>query len=340
MACTFTRGRGKQYNRRQIVRRAGLGVASLAATTILQVPKAQASWPPRIVRIVVPFGPGGPPDLVARVITEPLSKAIGTTVVVENKPGAGSTTGVISVVRAAPDGGTLLLCTSAFILNKVLNDQIPYEPTKSLTPICEIANAPNVFVVNPKLGVNTLKEFVELARSRADGLHYSSPGLGTTPQVSSELLRVRAGIRLVHVPYNNGPQAAQAVITDFVQLSCMAVPLLQPHIDAGALKALAVTSPTRWRALPNVPTMREAGFDSFETDTLVMLAGPPNLPSQIVTPVADAMITLLHQPELRATLEKAGLDITARGPDQLAMRIANDEKMWNEIARSTGLTSK
>lgn len=340
MTSAFTLEKSKQYNRRQIVRQAGLGAVSLAASTILRVPNAQASWPPRIIRIVVPFGPGGPPDLVARIIAEPLSKAIGTTVVVENKPGAGGTTGVVGVVRAVPDGGTLLLCTSAFILNKVLNDQIPYEPTKSLTPICEIANAPNVFVVNSKLGVNTLKEFVELARSRPDGLHYSSPGLGTTPQVSSELLRVRAGIKLVHVPYNNGPQAVQAVVTELVQLSCMAVPLLKPHIDAGTLKALAVTSPGRWRALPNVSTMREAGFDDFETDTLVMLAGPPNLPSQIVIPVANAMKALLQHPDLRATLEKAGLDITARGPDQLAVRIANDERMWNEVVRSTGLTSK
>jgi tripartite-type tricarboxylate transporter receptor subunit TctC len=176
-------------------------------------------------------------------------------------------------------------------------------------------------------------------RSRPDGLHYSSPGLGTTPQVSSELLRVRAGIKLVHVPYNNGPQAVQAVITDLVQLSCMAVPLLQPQIDAGTLKALAVTSPRRWRALPDVPTMKEAGFDDFETDTLIMLAGPPNLPSEIVTPVADAMQALLQRPELRASLEKAGLDVTARGPAQLAARIAHDERMWTEIVKSTGLTS-
>lgn len=333
-------GNRLQYDRRQIVRGFGLGAMSLGAATTFGTRPTWASWPPRTVRVVVPFGPGGPPDLVARVITEPLSKAIGTTVVVENKPGAGGTTGVVGVMREVPDGSTLLLCTSAFVLNKVLNDQLPYEPTASLTPICEVANAPNVFVVNAKLGVSTLKEFIALAKSRPEGFHYSSPGLGTTPQVSSELLRVRAGIKLVHVPYNNGPQAVQALITGLVQLNCMAVPLLQPHIEAGTFKALAVTSPGRWRGLPSVPTMREAGMDDFETDTLLMLAGPPKLPPTVVEPVAAATKALLQQPDVRARLEKAGMDVSGKGPAELAARIEKEEKKWTEIARTTGLISR
>jgi tripartite-type tricarboxylate transporter receptor subunit TctC len=299
-----------------------------------------AAWPPRVIRIVVPFGPGGPPDLVARVLTEPLSKALGTTVVVENRLGAGGTTGVISVVRADPDGGTLLVCTSSFILNKALNAQLPYEPSKSLSPICEIANAPNVFAVNVKLGVGTLKEFVALAASQPEGLHYASPGLGTTPQVSSELLCSRAGIKLVHVPYNTGPQAVQALLTGLVQFICMAAPLLQPHIEAGTFKALAVTSPQRWRALPDVPTMREAGFDNFETDTLLLLAGPPGLPPAIVDTIAEASQAILRQPDIRAALEKAGMDVVAKGPEALAARIARDERMWDDIVKATGLNSK
>jgi tripartite-type tricarboxylate transporter receptor subunit TctC len=335
------RRRDGRYSRRGLIRGFGAGAVSLGfALTTLGAPSARAAWPPRIVRIVVPFGAGGVPDFVARVMADPLSKAIGTTVVVENKLGAGGTTGVISVVRAEPDGSTLLLCTSAFILNKALNDQLPYEPMKSLTPICEIANAPNVFAVSSKLGVSTLQEFVALARSRPDGLHYASPGLGTTPQVSSELLRARAGIKLVHVPYNTGPQAVQALLTGHVQFICMAVPLLQPHIEAGTLKALAVTSPERWRALPNVPTMREVGFDNFETDTLLMLAGPPGLSPNIVNLVADAAQALLRQPDIRVALEKSGLDIVAKGPRELAARIARDERMWDDIVRATGLGAK
>jgi tripartite-type tricarboxylate transporter receptor subunit TctC len=330
----------RRYSRRRIVRSLGFGAVSLGAATMLSTRSAEAAWPTRIVRIVVPFGPGGPPDLVARVMIEPLSKAIEATVVVENKPGAGSTTGVLSVVRAEPDGGTLLLCTSAFILNKVLNDQLPYEPTKSLTPLCEIANAPNVFVVSSKLGVSSLAEFIALVRSQPDGMHYSSPGSGTTPQMSSELLRIRAGIKLTHVPFNVGPQAVQALLTGHVQLSCMAVPLLQPHIEAGTLKALAVTSPGRWRALPNVPTMREAGFDNFETDTLVMLAGPPGLPHELAKRVADATQALLRLSDVRVALEKAGLDILGNGPAGLAARIAKDEEMWRAIAKSIGVASK
>jgi tripartite-type tricarboxylate transporter receptor subunit TctC len=299
--------------------------------------KAHAAWPDRFVKLVVPFAAGGPPDFVARILADPLGAEIGGTVVVDNRPGAGGTMGVASVARAEPDGYTLLIATSAYIVNKALNGQLGYDPVNDFTPICEIANAPNVFVVNASLGVNSLKEFADFARSQPGGVNYSSPGTGTTPQLSSELLRVRAKIPMEHIPYNSGPQAAQAVLSKLVQLSCSALPLVQAHIEAGTLKALAVTSATRWRGLPNVPTMAEAGFDDFVLDTMVMLAGPAHLPPEITARLSNAMQAILARPTIRKSLQQGGFDVVAKPPAALAARISKEVPMWRDIVAVTGL---
>jgi tripartite-type tricarboxylate transporter receptor subunit TctC len=312
---------------------ASVGMAANALTSR----KARAAWPDRAVKLVVPFAAGGPPDFVARVLADPLAKELGGTVVVDNRPGAGGTTGVTGVARAEPDGYTLLIATSAYIVNKALNDQVTYDPIGDFTPICEIANAPNVFVVNANLGIKSLKEFVAFAKSRPKGVHYSSPGLGTTPQLSCELLRARANIPMEHVPYNSGPQAAQALLTNLVQLFCSAIPLVQPHIDAGTLRPLAVTSATRWRGLPDVPTMQEAGFDDFILDTMVMLAGPARLPAETTAKLSDAMQAILARPEIRQALQRGGFDVVSKPPEALAARIAKEVPMWRDIVRVTGL---
>jgi tripartite-type tricarboxylate transporter receptor subunit TctC len=311
-----------------------------AAATALTSRNALAAWPDRPVKVVVPFAAGGPPDFVARVVADPLALELGGTVVVDNRPGAGGTTGVISVARAEPDGHTLLIGTSAYIVNKALNEQLSYDPIKDFTPICEIANAPNVFVVNAKLGVNSLKEFTAFARSQPNGVNYSSPGIGTTPQLSSELLRLRANIAMEHIPYNSGPQAAQAVLANLVQLSCSAIPLVQPHIEAGTLKPLAVTSATRWRGMPDVPVMAEAGFDDFVLDTMVMLAGPGRLPAAITATLSDAMQAILARPAIREALQRGGFDVVAKPPAALADRIFKEVPMWHHIISVTGLKRK
>ena len=323
-------------DRRRVV---GYLSAALSATaaTMLSNRSGNAAWPDRPIRLVVPFAAGGPPDFVARALAEPLSSELGATVVVDNRPGAGGITGVTSVARSEPDGYTLLICTSAYIVNKALNDQVSYDPIKDFTPICEIANAPNVFVVNAKLTVNSLNEFAAYARSQRNGVNYSSPGTGTTPQLSSELLRVRANIPMAHIPYNSGPQAAQAVLTNLVQLSCSAVPLVQSHIAAGTLKPLAVTSATRWPGLPDVPTMAEAGFDNFVLDTMVMLAAPAHLPPEITAKLSDSMQGILARPAIREALQRGGFEVVAKPPAELATRISKEVTMWHDIVTVTGL---
>jgi tripartite-type tricarboxylate transporter receptor subunit TctC len=311
--------------------------AATCATAALSIGKAQAAWPDRPIKIVVPFGAGGAPDFVARILADQLAKELNATVIVENRPGAGGTTGVSGVARSEPDGYTLLIATSAYILNKALNDKLTYDPIADFTPICEIANAPNVFVVNASLGVNSLKEFTAYAKRQPKGVIYASPGLGTTPQLCCELLRVRAGITMEHIPYNSGPQAVQALLTNQVQLFCSAFPLTQPHIESGQLTPLAVTSATRWRGLPDTPTMQEADFDDFVLDTMVMLAGPARLPNEIATKVSNVLLAILARPEIRRSLERGGFDVVAKPPADLAARIAKEVPMWQDIVKVTGL---
>ena len=193
-------------------------------------------------------------------------------------------------------------------------------------------------MVNANFGINSLKEFVAFARSQPKGVHYSSPGLGTTPQLSCELLRVRANILMEHVPYNSGPQAAQALLTNLAQLFCSAIPLVQPHIDAGTLKPLAVTSATRWRGLPDVPTMQEAGFDDFVLDTMVMLAGPARLPPEITARLSDAMqhdFSPARNPASLATSVASTSSLSYQAA--LAARISKEVPMWRDIVTATGL---
>jgi tripartite-type tricarboxylate transporter receptor subunit TctC len=334
---TRAAGAAAPSNRREVLRYLGVISASLAAGSIAGSGTAEAAWPERTIKIVVPFGPGGPPDVAARVIADQIGPLLGTNAIVENRPGAGSATGVTAVARAEPDGYTLLVCTSAFIVNKVLNEQLAYDPVKDFTPLTEIATAPNIFVVNAKLGVDTIKDFVALSQSRPDGFNYSSPGTGTTPQLSSELLKVRAGARMTHIPYNNGPLAVQALLSGLVQFSCMSASLLMPHIEAGTLKALAVTSKERWSGLPNVPTMRELGYNDFVVDTMLMLAGPANLPADVTAKLADAARQVLKEPAVRQALERASLDVVGGSPSELAVRIGQDMKLWTQIATAIGL---
>ena len=314
-------------------------VLQIGASTLLLsrlgVAPARAAWPERPVRIVVPFAAGGPPDFVSRTISEPFSREIGGTVVVENRPGAGGSTGALAVARSEPDGYTLFLGTSSYVVNKALNHELPYDPVRDFTPLCEIANAPNVFVVNSELGVKTMKEFIEYARARAGSLNYSSPGTGTTPQLSSELLKVRAGIQITHVPYNSGPGVVQALLTNLVQMACSSVPLVQPHIESGAFRPLAVTSARRWRGLPDVPTMAEAGFNDFVLDTMVMLAGPANMNAQLVDKLSGAMLTILQQPALRKSLETGGFDIVAKDADALGRRLRSEVTLWRDVVQLT-----
>jgi len=251
------------WSRREFLRTTG---AAIAAVSLVPGIAKAAGYPDRPIKIIVPFAPGGPTDIMARIVTTHLGEAIGGTFVVENRPGAGGNIGIGIAAHAEPDGYTLLITSSAYFVNPSLYAKIPYDPYKDFAPIAELGTSPNVILVDPKLGVNSIADLVARAKANPNELNYASPGIGTTPHLSGELFKIVASVNLTHVPFSGAGPAIQAVLAGTTQIAFAALPPAHPHIESGALKALAVTGEQRWFDLPNVPTMIELGYKDFVSD--------------------------------------------------------------------------
>ena len=235
-------------SRREVLRATGL-LMGAAATSSLGLGRAKAAgYPERPVKIIVPFAPAGPTDIMARILIAHLGDAIGGTMIVENKPGAGGNIGIGAAAHAEPDGHTLLITSSAYVVNPGLYAKIPYDPYTDFAPIAELATSPNVILVDPKLGVNSIPDLIARARANPNELNYASPGIGTTPHLSGELFKIVGGIEITHVPFSGAGPAIQAVLSGTTQVAFAALPPAHPHIESGALKALAVTGVHRAHA--------------------------------------------------------------------------------------------
>src|SRR5262245_28399265 len=248
------------FTRRALLRRASTLAIGAAGSNVLGRSAAAAAYPDHPVRIVVPFAAGGPSDLTARLMSVKLAEVLGQTFFVENRPGAGSNLGTASVARAAPDGTTLLVTSSAFVVNPGLYKQVPYDPVKDFAPVTELDTSPNVFIATPASGITSMQELVARAKARPDELSYASAGVGTTPHLAGELLKIAAGISLTHIPYQGAGPAMQSVLGGTVPLMCASLPGAHPSIMKGTVRALAVAGTQRWYDMPDVPTMLELGF--------------------------------------------------------------------------------
>ncbi len=318
---------------------AGLGGVALAAPFIST--GAHAAWPAdKPIKLVVPFAPGGPSDIVARVVAQVLGEGLGgATVVVENKAGAGGNIAIGSVARADPDGFTILVSSSAFLLNPSLYATVPYDPLKDFVPISLLTTSPNAFIAHPDAGINSIAELIAAAKKDPDKLNYASPGIGTTPMLAFELLKIRAGIKATQVVFPGAGPAVQAVLSKTTQVGCVALPPAHPQIQAGALKGLAVTASKRWPDL-NVPTMAELGFADFVLDTKQLMAAPKGTPKEIVDRLAKAAIDLLKKPEMKDRLQKGGHDVLATSSEELAAVIAKEVPMWKDVVAKAGVKLK
>src|SRR5215217_7764681 len=304
------------------VRRVGWVAFGAAVLVSLGAPGASAAWPERPITLVVPFAPGGPTDIIARIISIALSQSLGQNVIVDNRGGAAGNIGMGQVARAAPDGYTLLLTSTAIAVNPALFKNLPYDPFKDFLPISELVNAPNVVVVRPDSGINTIADLVAQAKADPAKFNYASPGAGTKSHLTGELLKLRAGIQMVHVPFRGAGPAAQAVLEGTVQVGSVALAAAEALIRDGQLKALAVTGATRWFSLPNVPTMIESGFPGFVSDTFNALFAPAGTSPEIVARLARESQAAMQSPEAQEQARKAGFEVVAGTPDQLAARIA------------------
>ena len=297
------------------------------------------TYPSRPVRIVVPLSPGGFADTPARMLAPRLSEQFGRQFFVENKPGAGGTIGADFVAKAAPDGHTLLLTGTPHVISAHLYKKMPYDALKDFTHIALIASGPYALVVNPqKLNVGSVRELVAAAKAQPGKIDYASSGNGSAQHLVGALFNSMAGIDLNHVPYKGSGPAMQDLIAGQVGVSFAGVPNVLGHVKSGRLKALGVTTPTRWSELPEVPTLAEAGVPGYEATLWLNISGPANMPAEIVQRLNSEIAKALRDPEVQSNFRSAGVDATSMGPQELNAFMRAEYEKWGRVVRDTGAT--
>jgi tripartite-type tricarboxylate transporter receptor subunit TctC len=316
-------------SRRRLIKAA---LAGLVPPALLRIGTAFAAYPDRPIRIVVANTPGGPSDIIARIMAAAMQEAMGGSVIVENKGGGGGNIGMGYVARADADGYTILLSTSAFSVNPGLYNTPVYDPFKDFVAVCELAVSPHVFAVKPELGAGTMKEFVALAKADPDKFNVSTPPIGTTPQLQAEVLKLREGLqKMATIVFPGGGDALKALLSGTVQLSSGVLAPAHPQIKAGAIKGLAVTGRTRWHDLPEIPTMVESGYPDFVFDTYTALMAPAKTPPEIVSRLEKVALEILNKPDMRQRLTDAGFEVTARDGKGHMERVATEVPMFRDI---------
>ena len=317
-----------------------LSLLAIVSTMALSTDGAPAAFPERPVTLVVPFAPGGANDIVARIIQQPLSDALGQPIIIENRGGAGGNIGFAWVARARPDGYTLLLAPNSFAVNPSLYDKVSYDPIRDFEPVAEISSFPNVFTVRLDMGLHTLQELVARAKEKPGTLNYSSPGPGTAPHLVTELLKLRTGIDMIHIPYAGAAPAAQALLSKIVDVGTMSISVAIPQIQAGNLKGLAVTGMERWPDLPQIPTVAEAGVPESVSEPWQGILVPATTPKDAIDRLARALVEIARRDDVRERLRNAGFAATGRGPEAFARRIAEDVPKWKEVIEKARISVK
>lgn len=307
-----------------------LTAAALVLPLLSQGVMAQA-WPARPIKLVVPFPPGGLIDNMARLVAPKLSQELGQAIVIDNKPGAGGNLGASEAARAAPDGYTLLMASPPLTINPALYTKLPYKPDQ-IAPIALLGRVPNVLVVAPGAGINNLAELTALARSKPGQLNYASNGQGTSLHLSAELYKSQAGIFVTHIPYRGAAAGLSGLMAGEVQLMFDNLPSALGLIQGGKLKALAVTTPQRSSALPNVPTMEEAGMKGYQVFAWFGMAAPAGLPATVQQRLEQALERVAAEPEIRAAMLKAGAEPAWMNAQNLAGFMQADTAQWKKVA--------
>ncbi len=296
------------------------------------------TYPDRLVRIIVPQGPGGPTDLLARVAGQRLQSALGQNVVIENRPGAGGIIAAKAAGSAEPDGYTLFMGnTSVLVLVPILSQKAGYDPDKLFTPVARIAESYQVLVVNPSLPVKTVAELVAYAKANPGKLNFASAGIGNTIHLAGELFNFDAGIKIVHVPYNSGAEATRAVLGGQVQMTFVNITGLPPLIADGKLRALAVTSPKRQPLLPDVPTMIESGYPDFVVRAFFGLVAPAGTPKPVVDKLNSTINAEMASTEMQTTLKRFGAAAGSGTAAEFAEFIARERRRWSAVAKAANI---
>ena len=307
----------------------------LAVSTLVQA----QSYPSRPVRLVVPLSPGGFADTPTRMLAPRLSEQLGRQFFVENKPGAGGTIGADFVAKSAPDGYTLLVTGTPHVISAHLYKKLPYDALRDFTHISLIASGPYALVVNPqKLPVSSVKELITAARAQPGKIDFASSGNGSAQHLVGALFNSMAGIDLNHVPYKGSGPAMQDLVAGQVGVSFAGVPNVLGHVRSGRLRALGVTTATRWSELPDVPTLAEAGVPGYEATLWLNVSGPAGMPADIVQRLNNEIAKALKDPEVQNNFRTGGVDAVWMGPQELNAFMRAEHEKWGKVVRDTGAT--
>lgn len=311
--------------------------AAFAACAIASAFAAPATpaYPERPVRIVVPYAPGGGGDTLARLLGARLGEAWSQVVVVDNRPGGGTTIGTDLVAKSQPDGHTLLLNTAAFTINPALLPKLPFDVLRDFAPVTQVAILPNLLVVHPGLPAKSVREFIAYAKTRKD-LAYGSSGTGTGAHLAGELFRTMAGIELVHVPYKGGGAVIPDLLAGRIQLTFATLPSSIGYVRAGKLRALAVATTKRSPGAPEIPTIAEAGLPGYDADNWIGLLAPAGTPAMVVKRIQEDVRAVVDTPEVREKLISAGFDPIAGTPSEFASVIRADLPKWKKAVEASG----
>jgi len=300
--------------------------------------QAQSDYPNRPIRLIIGFPAGGSTDIVGRVVAQKLSERLGQAVVVENKGGAGGTIGTDAAAKAAPDGYTLTLgTTSTMAVAPGAYSKLGYDPIKNFAPISLVAVTPYLLVVNPQVPANTLAELVTLAKSQPDKLNFASAGNGSTTQLAMEMLNDVAGMKMTHIPYKGNADADLAILSNQAQVLFGSMPALLQHAKTNKLRALAVGTPKRSPALPDVPTVAEQGYPGFEAALWLGVLAPAGTPKPIIDKLNKELVAIAATPDFKAAMDKNGADATSNTPEQFANLIKNEVSKYGSIVKKLGI---
>jgi tripartite-type tricarboxylate transporter receptor subunit TctC len=314
------------------------GVAALIIA-VLAAGGARASWPERVVTIIVPFPPGGPNDLLGRLLAGELAPKLGQSVIVENRAGAVGNIGIATAARAARDGYTLLVVTGVVLINPSVT-QVAYDPLKDFAPIAYLGAAPNAIITRPASGITSIGDLIKKAKADPGKITYASPGVGSVSHLAVELLKLRAGIEMTHVPFSGANPSLQAALAGTTDIASVSIAGLIGHIRAGTLVALAQTGAEKWHDMPEVPTMAEAGIPDAVVETSQMLLAPTGTPAPIIERLAEETRVILVKPDVQEKMLQAGFMVKFEGPDEMRARMVREVPKWKEIVERAGLAKK
>ncbi len=307
-------------------------VAVLAHASVFAQP-----YPNRPIKLIVPFGPGGFTDVVARILGQKLGPAMNTSFVIENKPGAGSTIGMDLVAKSAPDGYTLGMISSTHMISPWIYKSVPYDPIKSFTPIGKLVDSAYVLVVNPKVPASNVRELVALAKSRPETIHFASSGNGSTQHLMGGLFVSLSGAPMKHVPYRGSNLATTDLIAGVVESSFAGVTNVLPHLPTGKLRALAVTTAKRAPQLPEVPTLQEAGIAGYDASNWLALLAPAGTPREIVQRLNSEIVKLMALPDVQKALFDAGVQVSLSSPETLTKLMQEESAKWGKVVKDAGI---